>query len=162
MDLFVEWLKGTALSQAIVGYPWIWPLCETIHFVGLALVVGIVGLFDLRLMGFMKHMSVRAARELMPFGIAGFVLNLVTGTAFLIGQPDQYAHNPAWWAKVFFLVLAGANAGLFETLVGARTVTLGAGEDTPPAAKVIGAVSLFSWLSVLYWGRMLPFLGNAF
>jgi len=38
----------------------------------------------------------------------------------------------------------------------------GAGDDTPLAAKVIGLVSLGSWLGVLYFGRMLPFIGNAF
>ena len=36
------------------------------------------------------------------------------------------------------------------------------GADTPLGAKIIGAVSLISWLGVLYWGRMLPFIGNSF
>jgi hypothetical protein len=34
--------------------------------------------------------------------------------------------------------------------------------DTPSSFKVIGGVSLVSWLMVIYWGRMLPFIGNAF
>ena len=71
MNAFVAWLEGTALSRAIVHYPWIWPLCETIHFVGLALVIGIAGFFDLRLLGFMKRVPVRAAKDLMPFAVAG-------------------------------------------------------------------------------------------
>jgi hypothetical protein len=29
-------------------------------------------------------------------------------------------------------------------------------------AKVIGLMSLVSWFGVLYWGRMLPFIGNSF
>jgi hypothetical protein len=130
--------------------------------VGLALVLGTVGFFDLRLMGFMKQVPVRAARALMPFALAGFVLNLFTGVIFLIGLPEQYVHNRAWWAKVFFLVLAGANALLFETTLAARTATIGPGEATPPSAQMLGAVSLVSWLGVLYWGRMLPFIGNAY
>ncbi len=63
---------------------------------------------------------------------------------------------------MFCLVLAGLNAMFFETGVGARTMNLGAGDDTPRSAKIAGAVSLASWLGVLYWGRMLPFIGNAF
>jgi hypothetical protein len=162
VDLFVAWLESTALSRAIVHYPWIWPLCETIHFVGLSLVIGIVGFFDLRLMGFLKRVPLRAARDLMPLAIAGFLLNLTTGLTFLIGAPHQYLRNSAWWAKVFFLVLAGLNALVFETTVGASTIDLGVGDDTPATAKIIGAVSLVSWLAVVYWGRMLPFIGNAF
>jgi hypothetical protein len=159
---FVAWVESTALSRAIVQYPWIWPFCEIVHFVGLSLVIGIAGFFDLRLMGFMKRVPVAAARDLMPLAIAGFVMNLATGATFFIGKPDQYVDNIAWWAKVFCLVLAGLNAMFFETTVGARTINLGAGEDTPRSAKIAGAVSLASWLGVLYWGRMLPYIGNAF
>ena len=90
------------------------------------------------------------------------MLNLTTGTIFFIGTPHQYVGNIAFWAKVFFLLLAGLNAMFFETTVGARTITLGAGDDTPRSAKIVGAVSLVSWLGVLYWGRMLPYIGNAF
>jgi hypothetical protein len=162
MSGFVAWLESTTLSQGIVHYPWIWPICEIIHFVGLTLVIGIAGFFDLRLMGFMKRVPVSAARDLMPLAMAGFLLNLTTGAMFFIGTPHQYVGNVAWWAKVFFLTLAGLNAVLFEKIVGARTMECGAGDDTPRSAKIVGAVSLVSWLGVLYWGRMLPFVGNAF
>ena len=162
MDVFVAWLESTTLSRAIVSYRWIWPLFEIIHFVGLTLVIGIAGFFDLRLMGFMKRVPVYAARDLMPLAIAGFLLNLTTGATFFIGTPHQYVHNVAWWAKVSCLLLAGLNALFFEKTLGARTMSLGAGDDTPRSAKIVGAVSLVSWLGVLYWGRMLPYIGNAF
>ena len=162
MNTFVIWLESTGLSRGIVHSRWIWPLCEILHFIGLSLVVGIAGFFDLRLMGFMKRVPVSAARDLMPLAIAGFVLNLATGATFFIGTPHQYVGNVAWWAKMFCLMLAGLNAMFFETTVGARTIDLGAGADTPRSAKMVGAVSLASWLGVLYWGRMLPYIGNAF
>ena len=162
MDPFVEWLRTTPLSQAIVFQIWIWPLCETLHFVGLAMIIGIAGFFDLRLMGFFKTIPVDDARELMPLAVIGFLLNLTTGVTFLIGHPEQYAHNPAWWWKVGFLALAGINALVFQVAVGKQTVGLRAGIDTPVAAKAIGVVSLISWFGVLYFGRMLPFLGGAF
>jgi len=162
MDAFVEWLRATPLSQGIVYRIWVWPLCETLHFIGLALIIGIAGFFDLRLMGFFKRISVDDARELMPLAVAGFLLNLITGATFFIGHPEQYAHNPAWWWKVGFLAVAGLNALLFKVVVGHQTVGLRPGVATPAAAKAIGAVSLVSWFAVLYFGRMLPFLGGAF
>ena len=162
MNGFVAWLESTSLSRAIVHYRWIWPICEILHFVGLTLVVGIAGFYDLRLMGFMKRVPLSAARDLMPLAMAGLLLNLATGATFFIGAPHQYVRNVAMGAKVFFLVLAGLNAVFFEAMVGARTMNLGAGDDTPRSAKIVGAVSLVSWLGVLYWGRMLAFIGNAF
>jgi hypothetical protein len=162
MDGFVAWLQTTRLSQAIVYSKWIWPFCETIHFIGLALVIGTAGFFDLRLIGFFKRISVQAARDLMTFALAGFLLNLTTGLVFLIGHPEQYAHNVAWWAKVGFLAAAGVNALVFEAAVASRAASVGEGGDTPMAAKAVGLVSLIAWFGVLYWGRMLPFIGGAF
>ena len=162
LDTVVHWIRSSAASNWVNSTIWIWPLCETIHFIGLSLLIGIVGFFDLRLMGFFKRVPIAAVRELMPFAIAGFVMNLATGLVFLTGLPEQYAHNTSWWLKVGFLVLAGANAVIYEQGLSGRALALKPGEDTPGVVKLIGAVSLVSWLGVLYWGRMLPFIGNAF
>ena len=162
MNALVLWLQSTGVSHFVVSNTWVWPLCETLHFIGLALVIGIVGFFDLRLIGFFRQIPVSAARELMPFALFGFGLNLVTGVLFFVGHPEQYVHDMAWWLKVGSLALAGLNAAVFEAAVGARTVTVGAGEETPAAAKAIGVVSIVAWFGVLFWGRMLPFIGNAF
>src|SRR4051812_15169330 len=105
MDGFITWLQATRLSQAIVYYTWVWPLCETLHFIGLALIIGIVGFFDLRLIGFFRRIPVAAVRDLMPFAIFGFMLNATTGFTFLIGHPEQYARSMAWWFKVGSLAL---------------------------------------------------------
>ncbi len=162
MDSFVAWVQATPLSQAIVFSIWIWPVCEIIHFIGLALVIGIAGFFDLRLMGFFRRVSIDAAHALMPFAIGGFLLNLTTGLVFLTGHPEQYAHNPSWWWKVTFLCVAGLNALAFEKLVSPRLAGLGDDAPTPLGAKMAGAVSLVAWFAVLFFGRMLPFLGNAY
>jgi hypothetical protein len=162
MDAFVAWLQSTALSQAIVLKIWVWPAAETIHFMGLALVLGIVGFLDLRLIGAFPRVPVAAIRDLVPFAMVGFLLNLTTGVIFLIGHPEQYAHNLSWWLKVGCLALAGINAAVFEWSVGPRVAALGPNDPTPMVARCIGVVSLCSWLGVLYWGRMLPFVGNAF
>ena len=162
MDPFSAWIEGTRISTVMRDTTWLWPACESIHFIGLALIIGIAGFFDLRLMGFFKQVPIDDARELMPLAVIGFLLNLTTGVTFFIGHPEQYAHNPAWWWKIGFLLLAGINAFAFQFVVGKRTVGLRAGADAPIAARTIGVVSLISWFAVLYFGRMLPFLGGAF
>jgi hypothetical protein len=54
------------------------------------------------------------------------------------------------------------NIALFETTQGARMLRMTAEEETPTSFKVAGAASIASWFAVLYFGRMLPFIGNAF
>jgi hypothetical protein len=156
---FASWLHKTSLSLALqhqVG--WLWPLCETLHFTGLALLLGVVGMFDLRLLGFMQRVPISVVRDFMPWALVGFTLNLLTGTIFVISQPATYFGNYTWWLKVALLLIAGVNAIVFETTYGRRAAAIPAGEDTPFALKVIAGVSLVSWLGVLWAGRMLPFI----
>jgi hypothetical protein len=158
----VTTLKATTLAHWMIQSPWLWPLCETLHFIGLALLVGVVGMLDLRLLGRFRHLSFSAVHSLIPWGILGFVINLVTGVLFFVGAPDQYITNVAFWYKLAFLAIAGLNVLYFETTHARRALAVGAGDDTPRVFKVIGAVSVLSWFMVLYWGRMLPFIGTAF
>ena len=161
-ESIVAWLQSTALSHTMVQSPWLWPLCETLHFIGLALLIGTAGLFDLRLMGLLKAVPVSAAMQMRPWAALGIAINLVTGTMFLAGAPDQYVANPAWWWKVLFLLIAIVNIAFFETRQGRRMLTMSGEEDTPLSFKIAGAVSIIAWLGVMYFGRMLPFIGQAF
>jgi hypothetical protein len=161
-ESLVAWLKSTDLSHAMVQLTWLWPLCETLHFVGLALLIGAAGLLDLRLMGLMKGVPVSAAMQMRPWAALAVGINLVTGLMFFVGAPDQYVSNPAWWWKVLFLVIAIANVVFFETRQGRRMLVMSGEADTPLSFKIAGAVSMISWLAVMYFGRMLPFIGEAF
>jgi hypothetical protein len=62
-----------------------------------------------------------------------------------------------------FVAAAGANAlGFYLSGLHRRVDATGPGQDVPFVAKVVGATSLLLWIGVMYWGRMLPFIGNAF
>ena len=159
---FLAYLKSTAISHTMTMSPWAWPLCETLHFIGLALLIGAAGLIDLRLMGLMRGVPVSAVMQMRKWAALGVAINVVTGTLFFIGAPDQYIHNPAWKAKLLFLAVAIINVAIFETTQGKRMLALPVDTATPRSFKVAGAVSMASWFLVLYFGRMLPFIGDAF
>ena len=164
VDVAAAWIKHSGIGAPMISTPWLWPLCETLHFIGLALLIGIAGLFDLRMLGLVRRVSLAAVMDLRGWAALGLAINLVTGVMFFVGAPDQYIHNPAWWAKVAFILIAGLNILAFE--LSPRTKALvhdvGPGDNTPLRLKLAGGVSLFSWFAVLYFGRMLPFIGNAF
>jgi len=164
VEALSRWLHATRLSWAMAGgYPWLWPACETLHFIGMALLVGIVGLIDLRMLGFLRSLPLKPLDRLLPWGILGFVINTVTGLLFFTGDPFQYIHNLVFWLKMAFILLAGLNVGAFYlTGLHRRVTSVGAEEDVPLSAKLVAAASLFLWIGVMYWGRMLPFLGEAF
>jgi len=161
IEAFAQYLQNTPVSLFLQSQaPWLWPLSETLHFIGLALLIGATGFFDLRLLGFMKRVPIAVARQFMPLALFGFALNLTTGILFFVALPSQYVSSWAWWGKVAFLLVAGCNAMFFETTQGARILAIKEGEDTPLTFKAVGAVSLLAWFAVLYFGRMLPFFAE--
>lgn len=157
------WLDATAPSAFIKEHTLIWPICQTLHFFGLILLFGNVGLLDLRMLGLMKELPAKPLNRFVRWGVLGFAINLVTGIVFFVGQPTQYIGNKAFYAKLLLILLAGVNVGLFyATGLFRRVEMLGAGEAAPATAKCIAAASLLLWVGVMYCGRMLTFLGNAF
>ena len=160
MAHFAAWLESTALSKTLFGITWLWPASESLHFIGLCMLIGGAGLLDLRLLGLFRGLHIRHVKALMPWAIGGFAINAVTGALFLVMQPHLYVSSAVWWWKVAFIVIAGGNAAFFETRLAVPALALDPDSDTPPALKLVGAVSLFSWFAVLYCGRMLPYLGS--
>jgi hypothetical protein len=160
LSAFVIWLRATAISQTVAAQAeWLWAIAESLHFFGLALVIGCAGVFDLRLMGFMRrHVSIDAVHGYITWAKVGFAISLVSGAIFFISEPQQYVVKSAWWWKVGFLVLAGANALVYETQFSRRLGALPPHDEPPLALKALGLVSLVSWFAVLYFGRMLPYL----
>ena len=160
---FAAWLAATSVSRAVTHYSWIWPTCETLHFIGLALLLGNVGVLDLRLLGALRRLPVAPLNRLVRWGVFGFAINLVTGLVFFVGAPAQYITNLAFAFKLLFMLLAAVNLAVFYLSGLARTVNaLGPGDQAPAAARLIAGTSLFLWVGVMFWGRMLPFIGNAF
>ena len=159
MDTVVYAVKTGWAFWLVDHFHWLWPLCETLHFVGMALLVGIVGMLDLRMLGVAKGLPVAPMQRLIPWAMAGFAINLATGFIFVSAAPGNYAASIAFRLKVLFILLAGLNVLLFYATGLARRVdAVGPGDDAPAAAKAVAAVSLFLWVGVMFWGRMLPFL----
>jgi hypothetical protein len=148
------------LGGFVVDTPWMWPTCETVHFLGLSLLFGVAALIDFRILGLMKSLSFRALHRVLPWGILGFGLNLVTGMLFFVGTPQQYDQSLLFYLKLALIILAGANLLYFTMFEEAWEV--GPGEDAPFKAKAVAVSTLVLVVGALYCGRMLPFLGTSF
>jgi hypothetical protein len=160
IESFSTWLMGTDYSKFVVNNAWVWPVGEALHFIGMSLLVGVIGILDLRMLGVAKGLPVRPLHDMVPWGVAGFILNIITGFTFYAGDPFQYIHNPAFWWKMGFIAAAGLNILAFYLFVYNHIARLGPGEECPGSAKAVGGLSLLLWCGVMYFGRMLPFVGG--
>jgi hypothetical protein len=108
----------------------------------------------------MRGMSFASVHRLLPFGLMGFGINFITGMFFFIAASEQYTQNVAFHWKVILLELAGIN--YLVLTVYDEAWKLPASADAPLLGKLLGASALVLSVGVMYFGRMLPFIGNAF
>jgi hypothetical protein len=155
------WLVTAIIAHSPVAdmmhTAWAWPIAESVHFLGLCLLIGCIGTFDLRLLGVARRVPIAAMHRLIPFGILGFVINISSGLLFLLTEPDQYIYNPSFHLKLLFMTIGGLNAGTFYLTCYRQAFGPTAALDAPRRAKVIAAISLGAWVAVIVCGRMLTF-----
>jgi hypothetical protein len=161
MGDFQLWLENMLASAppvaAMMRTTWGWPITESVHFIGLTLLFGSIGAWDLRLLGVAKRVPLVEFHRLVPLAILGFCINAASGSLFLMTEPNQYIYNSAFHFKLLFLALAGLNVLVFYATTFRRVETSTAEIDTPYGAKVAGAVSLVCWIAVITCGRLITF-----
>jgi len=121
------------------------------------MLIGSIALIDLRIIGLGKGIKISDMHRLVGFAVAGFAINVVSGSLFLIGQPDQYFLNKAFHFKLAFLTIAGLNVLLFYSSQFRRLQHLGPDDAAPLPARVMASVSLVCWIGVICAGRLLTF-----
>ena len=132
---------------------WVWPAAETIHFIGLCLLFGVVLIYNLRILGVGKNvLPFESLRQLLPLGMLGFTLNLLTGMMFFVATPEQYT------GFLFFLKMSLVVAGAIQLLY----FMLRTKDDAGIWTKLIAASGIVIWIAVVFCGHMLPWLGNSF
>jgi hypothetical protein len=158
-------MRWPSVEHLIYRYLWVWGVSQSLHFVGMVLLIGTVGILDLRLLGMAKGFPVAAIKQLIPWGVFGFVLCLVTGLLFVTGIYANIAIHPYvvltsdvfLQLKLLFVLLAGINLlAFYVTGMSAAVDRLGAGEDAPRLAKVFAGTSLVLWIAVMYFARLIP------
>jgi hypothetical protein len=121
---------------------WVFPVIQSVHLVGIALLVGSIVLIDLRLLDYaLRGYSVtEIRRRFAPWMRAGFAIMLTTGPVLFASDVTRYVNNPAFIFKMAVLLLALA----FHFTIHGRT-------DKP--GKLVGLISILLWTCVVIGGR---------
>jgi len=136
---------------------WAWPFVESAHFIGLCLLIGAVGTFDLRMLGVAKGIPLATLHRFIPIGVAGYCLNLASGSLFFLAAPGQYLYNPSFQLKMLFMACAGINMLVFYTTTVKSVRNTQIGQSVIARAKTIALISIVSWMGVITCGRLLTF-----
>ncbi len=150
-------LEHSALAQAIRASVWIYPSLNLAHVLAMAMVVGAIWVYDLRVLGLGRGIDIRSLTRLaLPLAATGIAVALPTGFMLFIAEATAYIQNPVFLAKLGFIAaglinVASAHLGPYRRLV-AWTVTA-----PPPAARLNAILSLSLWSGAAASGRLIAY-----
>ena len=153
------WLESSSFAAAMRQWMWLYPIVEIVHVTGIALLVGSIAMFDLRVLGLSRALPLdQLARHLLPWSLTGFVIIAISGSMMFSAHATEFWGNPAFAFKMALIALAGLNAlwfhfGALRNLAGSAVSV-----PAPAAAKAAAALSIVVWVGVITCGRLLAYL----
>ena len=159
MNRFAEWLSTTFPSVFIQNHnAWVIPGIQSIHIVGIAIVMGSVFMLDLRILGWagtdqtLRQTSGRFA----PWLTWGLWLQLVTGLLMVIGEPVRELVTFSFWAKMFLVAVSAAIAVSFQISLRKRE---GQWEEAVHRRSIrwLTFLTFLIWICVIVLGRLIAY-----
>ncbi len=151
------WIKQTPVGEFVRNSTWAFPTLQSLHFIGMTMLIGVVGAIDLRVLGVARGLPIHPLHRFLPLAFIGFGINLVTGLMFFCHDPFVYAYNMSFRIKMLLILIAGLNALWFRLGVFIDVDKWGPGIEASRLAKVISALSLLIWFAVITAGRFIAF-----
>lgn len=152
------WLEATALSQAMRGSLWMYPIVEIVHIVGFVILVGSVAMFDLRVLGLSPALPVqRLGRHLLRWSLASLLLIVPAGLMMFSAHPQDFIGNRIFLLKMLLIMTAALNAAMFHMGTYRSVDQWDVLVPAPVSAKLHAALSLLIWIAVISCGRLLAY-----
>jgi len=156
---FCQWIYDSNIGTGIRESIWVFPIVEGTHLLGIALSVGMLCWFDLRLLGLVlpDQPVSKVWRQVMPAALIGFVLMFITGGLLFWAEAARAYASVHFWIKIALLVGAGVNALIFETTAHRNMAEWDKAPVPPFRARMTGAVSLILWTAIIITGRTMAY-----
>lgn len=154
---FLEWLQFSALGTFVAETLWAYPLFETLHTLGMALLIGSLGLINLRVLGYKPRLPILGTHDLLPIAWTGFTVNLISGVALFTSDAVYFFSSYTFRIKLVLILLGGINAFLLGRSVFNRAMAGGHDIEPTGGARALAASSLVFWFGALIAGRLIAY-----
>jgi len=154
----LHWLENTSWASGIRQSLWLYPALEIVHIIGIVILVGAAFMFDLRLLGFSKNLSVYSlSRHLLPWSRKGLLLIIPSGTLLFITNSETLGRDPTFWLKMMLLILAAVNALVFHKWIFKHQINLKVQDEVLMSSRISAFISIIVWIAIITCGRLLAY-----
>ena len=160
MSQFAEWLSTTSLSVFLQTHnSWAIPTIQSIHIVGIAIVLGSVFMIDLRVLGWagMDQTLRQTTNRFSPWLTGALWLMLATGILMVIGEPVRELITFSFWLKMFLVAVGTLVAVAFQKSLRKNEQRW---EETlvhRGATKWLAVLTFLIWASIIVLGRLIAY-----
>ncbi|HET8699861.1 MAG TPA: hypothetical protein VFO94_20430 [Gammaproteobacteria bacterium] len=154
---FLEWLQTTRVATTVAETLWGYPTFETIHTMGMALLIGSLGLINLRVLGFKPELKIFDTRALLPLAWIGFTLNAISGSVLFVSDAVKFADCSTFLLKMALIALGGINAALLSHKIFHEPAPGAAAVVPTIGMKWIAGTSLVFWFGAIICGRLIAY-----
>jgi len=132
---------------------WAFPVCEIVHIVGFAMLIGTITIVDLRLLGvgMKKQTAAELVKDTAPWTLLGLALVLISGPLIFSSDPNLYMGNQSFRFKITMLLLAILFNWTLHRKVAMSPQPGGMG-------ALVGGISMLMWTSVIFGGIFIAFV----
>jgi hypothetical protein len=157
-ELF-NWIEATPIGVFMRENSVAFPVVESLHVLALTLVVGSIGMVDLRLLGVSarNHSVARLSNDVLPWTWGSFAIAVITGMLMFVSKATDYMENFFFLGKMVLMALAGLNMMLFHFITWRSVEHWDTAIPAPFAARLAGGLSLLFWIGVVVFGRWIGF-----
>jgi hypothetical protein len=156
---FLSWIENSAFSVWVRESPSIFAYAGILflHTVGLAVVVGISAMIDLRLLGVASDLPIAPLERFFPIMWTGFWINAVSGSILLAQDATTKFTNPIFGIKMVLIALAVADMVLLRRVVfrGPQVE-----QKVSRQGKLLAVASLVLWFGATTAGRLMTYLAT--
>lgn len=159
VPLWCRWLHDSGWATWIRESDIVFPIIEGAHILALSVSIGLVFLFDLRLLGLIfRDVPVsKVMQRFVPWSMPGFIVIFATGLILFATQADKAYSNTFFRWKIAFLILAGLNAAFYQVKYFPHMAAWDVSNKIPGGARGTAVASLILWASIVSFGRNLAY-----
>lgn len=154
-----QWLNDSYVGTGIRESTYLFPIIETIHVLGITLLVGTVSVVDLRLLGIVlrneKFSDVLG--QILPVTWCGFAVMFSSGFLLFWSEAAKSYGNPAFRIKLVLLFLAGLNPLIFHSTIYRTVREWDTASVAPLQARLSAIFSLTLWGAIIVAGRAIAY-----
>jgi hypothetical protein len=156
---FAQWLSTTSPSIYIQNNnAWFIPTVQSIHIVGIGIILGSIFMVDLRVLGWAgtDQTLQQTTNRFAPWVTGTLVMMLITGILMVIGEPVRELITLSFWMKMSLVAL-----GTVLTLSFQRSVQKHGAQWEERlhhrSVRWMVVVTFLIWICVILLGRLIAY-----